>query len=324
MVTRTLLVGAAAASAAATLAATPVAAGPCADPDVLCWNVEAVRLVNEVRARLAGLSPLAVGTVAALDNAVAYSRFLVTGPFQHQDRGAATRTIGCNTFVSGENLAKGSPHQDDPAATCVKQWEGSQGHRDNILSTYHKETVVGIVSTAGGYWCTQTFQVNGEGRTGARCQPASGGGGGAAPAAVVSPAGAPSIEQPPPVPEPPRIEEPVVQPPLQGPPQGEAPAPEAPTPQPPRTEAPTPEPPMPEVPRMETPTPEPPVPEATPRQPPSTQLPGGGYTQPCGGRHGSGRHCGGHHRGGSHRGGHRRGGHHGGWRHGGGRHGGRY
>jgi len=298
MVTRTLVVGAAAAAAAAaTLTPTLVAAGPCADADFLCWNAEAVRLVNDVRSRLAGLPPLAVGTVAALDNAVDHSRYLVRGPFQHQAAGAATRAIGCNTFVSGENIAKGYPHRDNPAATCVQQWERSQGHRANILSTYHKETVVGIVSTAEGYWCTQTFQVQGEGRTGPRCQPATG-----RSVTDTPPAGEPVFE-PTPVPEPPRIEEPVVQSPMPEPPQGEAPAPE-PTPQPPR---------------MGTPTPEPPVPETQPTQPPSTQPPGGGWMQPGGRPHGGG-HSGGWGHGGWGHGGWG----HGGWGHGGGRHGGQH
>jgi len=298
MVTRTLVVvGAATAAAAATLTPTLVAAGPCADPDVLCWNVEAVRLVNEMRSRLAGLPPLAVGTVAALDNAVGHSRYLMHGPFQHQADGAATRAVGCNAFVSGENIAKGYPHRDDPAATCVQQWERSKGHRDNILSTYHKETVVGIVSTAEGYWCTQTFQVNGEGRTGARCQPASGGGGGQPPVTGMPPAGEPAIE-PMPVQEPPRIEEPVVAPPMPEPPQGEFPAPE----------------PMPQPPRVGTPVPEPPVPEAQPTHPPSLQPPGGGGKVPGGGRHDGGHYRGGHHHGWRH----------GGWGHGGGRYGGQH
>jgi len=219
MATRALLLGAAAAAAAATLTPTLVAAGPCADPDLRCWNMEAVRLVNEMRSRLAGLPPLAVGTVSALDNAVAHSRYLVRGPFQHQADGAATRAVGCNAFVSGENIAKGYPHRDNPAATCVKQWEHSKGHRDNILSTYHKETVVGIVSTAEGYWCTQTFQVKGEGRTGARCQSAARTG---PPTHVVAP---PHVPQKPAARPPP----PQHAPPSRPPPPSRLPPPHAPT-----------------------------------------------------------------------------------------------
>jgi len=206
MLARTLAIAAAIALAAATLVATPVAAGPCANADTLCWHLEAVRLVNDMRARLARLPPLAVGTFSALDNAVRHSRFLVNGPFRHQNLAAATREIGCNTFVSGENIAKGSPGRDNPAATCVQIWEHSKGHRDNILSTTHKETVVGIVSTGAGYWCTQTFQTRGRRRTGPRCQPAVRGRRVLPPVARVSMAAGRVMEQTP-VQAPPRMEE---------------------------------------------------------------------------------------------------------------------
>lgn len=224
MVTHTLLVGAAAIAAVVTFTATPVTAGPCADTDALCWNAEAVTLINQMRARLAGLPPLAVGTVAALDNAVGHSRRMAAGgrsAFQHQPDGAATAEIGCNVFVSGENIAAGWPGVDNPAAKCVKQWENSAGHRANILNSNHKETVVGIVSRADGYWCTQTFQVKGAGRSGARCQPAS-----RQPASGGSGGGVAQPSVPPPVPSPPPITgQPPVQPPAPTPPFMQTPPP---------------------------------------------------------------------------------------------------
>lgn len=114
-----------------------------------------------------GQGDLVVGTQSMLDNCVWHSKMMAESlGMVHQDLNEATLAVGCDLFVSGENVAwfGGYSEDTDPAVQCMKQWEESEGHLDNIMR--HEEgdyVAVGVYKDGEKWWCTQTFAKAGEG-----------------------------------------------------------------------------------------------------------------------------------------------------------------
>jgi hypothetical protein len=132
----------------------------CSSNDYACTCIKSVEYNNQIRARH-GHGPIAVGTVAMLNNAVRHSQSFVSGPFKHQQLSDVTAEIQCGTFCSGENIALFTGHADDPAKTCMDLWENSPEHLDNILRG-NDFTVIGIYEQDGTTYCTQTFGLRGQ------------------------------------------------------------------------------------------------------------------------------------------------------------------
>lgn len=141
------------ASASAPRSGEPVAPRPSPRPGGLAGEAAAVvELTNAERAR-AGCRPLVVDrriTAAAQDHS---EDMAATGRLSHDGsdgRGFAERISAAGHPAPGaENVAAGQPD----AATVVRDWMASPGHRANILNCSLGTIGVGL---ADGYW-TQDF-----------------------------------------------------------------------------------------------------------------------------------------------------------------------
>lgn len=124
-----------------------------------CLHNQALQFVNDFRVSQ-GKGSLGSGPNSMLRNAMMHSEQMFSGAhsFSHQDLGAATENVGCNTFISGENIAffsGGSP--SDGPRRCVDMWIDSPGHRANLLRD-NDFTAIGVFGIArGDVYCTQTF-----------------------------------------------------------------------------------------------------------------------------------------------------------------------
>jgi hypothetical protein len=162
----------------------------CASNDYNCLCLQAITYNTAIRQRH-GMKPVPAGTVAMLANAVRNSQGFTDGRFEHQKLSSVTDEIQCNTFCSGENIAKFSGPSEDPAKKCMDMWENSEGHLENILRD-NGMTVVGIYQKDGWTYCTQTFGLDGQGvgtKSGAQCKAvgSSGAASGAAQASAPQP-----------------------------------------------------------------------------------------------------------------------------------------
>ncbi|MGW3991125.1 CAP domain-containing protein [Streptomyces sp. NPDC004830] len=126
----------------------PVSGGP---------EAQVLALVNKERAT-AGCSPVTANdrlTRAADD----YSDVMASsGVMSHTGPDGSTMTTrveaaGYQWSTLGENIARG---QAD-AASVMKSWMNSPGHRANILNCSFKELGVGVHFGDGGPWWTQNF-----------------------------------------------------------------------------------------------------------------------------------------------------------------------
>ncbi|MFF9033564.1 CAP domain-containing protein [Streptomyces iakyrus] len=120
-------------------------------------EAQVVALVNKERAA-AGCSPVTANdrlTRAADD----YSDVMASsGVMSHTGPDGSTMTTrveaaGYRWSTLGENIARG---QAD-AASVMKSWMNSPGHRANILNCSFKELGVGVHFGDGGPWWTQNF-----------------------------------------------------------------------------------------------------------------------------------------------------------------------
>jgi uncharacterized protein YkwD len=120
-------------------------------------EAEVLALVNKERAA-AGCSPVTANdrlTRAADD----YSDVMASsGVMSHTGPDGSTMTTrveaaGYRWSTLGENIARG---QAD-AASVMKSWMNSPGHRANILNCSFKELGVGVHLGDGGPWWTQNF-----------------------------------------------------------------------------------------------------------------------------------------------------------------------
>lgn len=131
---------------------------------------KAADITNDIRRRYRGRGnyadqgqgDLVVGTQSMLDNAVSHCRKMANGfGLNHQDLGAASGTVGCDLFISAENIAR-TGTSADPAEACMKMWENSEGHLNNIMRAAEGDyVVVGVYNDGNQWWCTQTFAKNG-------------------------------------------------------------------------------------------------------------------------------------------------------------------
>lgn len=117
---------------------------------------KALVLINEFRTA-EGKTALRSDPKAMLSNAVDHSQKMLSGAlgFDHQDLSTATSKVGCETFISGENIAWFSGNTDNAPSRCVELWISSPGHRENILRD-NDFTVTGIVGDSTKVYCTQT------------------------------------------------------------------------------------------------------------------------------------------------------------------------
>ena len=132
-----------------------ILAVPEADPTVLAYENEVVRLVNEIRTEY-GLKPLTgnweLSRVARfksqdmVDNRYfSHTSPTYGSPFQ------MIRDFGLTFRTAGENIAYG---QRTPQAV-VNAWMNSSGHRANILNASY--TQIGVGYAADGHYWTQMF-----------------------------------------------------------------------------------------------------------------------------------------------------------------------
>jgi uncharacterized protein YkwD len=81
--------------------------------------------------------------------------------FSHHDPSGCgiadrVRSEGLSFVFLGENIAKNC-NASDPAATALKSWMNSKGHRANILSERYSETGIGIWKKENHFFFTQIF-----------------------------------------------------------------------------------------------------------------------------------------------------------------------
>ncbi|MEU6388880.1 CAP domain-containing protein [Streptomyces sp. NPDC046939] len=133
----------------------PTSAAP-ATPAADAAAAQVLALVNQERSKV-GCSPVtADSSLAAL--ATAFSADMAArGFFDHTDPDGATpwdraKKAGVNG-LGGENIARG---QAD-AASVMKAWMNSPGHKANILNCDYKTLGVGVHFGSGGPWWTQDF-----------------------------------------------------------------------------------------------------------------------------------------------------------------------
>lgn len=138
--------------------------GPCSRHDHNCMNTVALRYVNEIRAEK-GLAPYDMGSTAQLENAMAHTSAMnKAGSLFHQNIHRVS--LGCESLFSGENVSMNhliydSKYGSDPARLCVEQFRKSSQHYQNLVSSFHRQFVMGVVVASDNYiWCCQTFAVN--------------------------------------------------------------------------------------------------------------------------------------------------------------------
>ena len=128
---------------------------PSKDRDVLNYENEVIRLVNEIRVKN-GMSELKsdweLSRVARFksqdmkdNNYFSHTSPVYGSPFQMM------KSFGISYKSAGENIARG---QKTPE-TVVNAWMNSKGHRENILNSSYNTIGVGYVKS-GNYW-TQMF-----------------------------------------------------------------------------------------------------------------------------------------------------------------------
>eukprot|EP00737_Agarophyton_chilense_P001262 gb/GEZJ01001415.1/.p1 GENE.gb/GEZJ01001415.1/~~gb/GEZJ01001415.1/.p1 ORF type:complete len:229 (+),score=20.21 gb/GEZJ01001415.1/:1532-2218(+) len=134
-----------------------IRASSCSQSDILCWNKEALNLVNDVRRRK-GKSALILGPQSQLDNAMRYASKLASEhTLYHQQLKSVTKEVGCGRWIGGENLAY-NYDQRNAAASCVDQWINSQGHFENLVRNRFEQVVLGLhFKNDGSVFCVQTF-----------------------------------------------------------------------------------------------------------------------------------------------------------------------
>ncbi|MEO3860047.1 CAP domain-containing protein [Acrocarpospora sp. B8E8] len=117
---------------------------------------EVVRLTNVERAK-AGCRPLThearLHTAARGHSADMSAK----NYFSHDSKDGRSfvdriKATGYSFSSIGENIAQGQ----QTAASVIKDWMGSQGHRENILNCSYTQIGVGYVAAGGPYW-TQDF-----------------------------------------------------------------------------------------------------------------------------------------------------------------------
>lgn len=130
----------------------------CSREDFKCWCIKGVKYTNKVRKKHGKEKLFKIGPEKQLDNANSYAQHLGhLGTLVHQDLGHATREIGCQRWIGGENIAFNYA-QKDIAKACVEQWESSSGHLENMLRDWFEEVVIGFHYTHDGrVYCVQTF-----------------------------------------------------------------------------------------------------------------------------------------------------------------------
>lgn len=94
------------------LSARPAA---CAENDADCMCMEALRITNEIRAKV-GKGPVMVGPKNMLRNAANHSKAMSDYlGMEHQDLGEAAEKVGCDIFMNRENVAWYNGMDVDPA-----------------------------------------------------------------------------------------------------------------------------------------------------------------------------------------------------------------
>lgn len=128
---------------------------PQTDSQVLNYEAEVVRLVNEVRAEN-GLAPLTLNWELSRIARYKSQDMKDKGYFSHTSPTYGTpfqmiRNFGLSYRTAGENIARGYA---TPKAV-MEGWMNSPSHKANILKASYKQIGVGYVAQ-GGYW-TQEF-----------------------------------------------------------------------------------------------------------------------------------------------------------------------
>lgn len=163
--------------------ATTVRSGstPCERGDAICWCMKAVQYTNEVRRKNGVKKMLKVGPVKQLDNALWYAEELdKRGGLKHQVLKDVTKEVQCERWVGGENIAY-NYEDGDIAKACVRQWENSKLHFQNLIRDWFEEVVIGVhIASDNRVYCVQTFSLIYEEGTygdldGARCKAVSDG-----------------------------------------------------------------------------------------------------------------------------------------------------
>lgn len=125
------------------------------DEDVLRFEKEVVRLVNEIRTK-SGMKTLSEDWELSRVARYKSQDMKNNGYFSHNSPTYGTpfemmKNFGIKYKTAAENIAKG---QQTPQAV-VNAWMNSAGHRANILNTQFTKIGVGYVKS-GNYW-TQMF-----------------------------------------------------------------------------------------------------------------------------------------------------------------------
>ena len=128
---------------------------PQTDSQVLSYEAEVVRLVNEVRAKN-GLEPLTLNWELSRVARYKSQDMKDKGYFSHTSPTFGTpfqmiRDFGLSYRTAGENIARGYA---TPKAV-MDGWMNSPSHKANILKASYKQIGVGYVAQ-GSYW-TQQF-----------------------------------------------------------------------------------------------------------------------------------------------------------------------
>lgn len=156
-----LLLAAFSAAAPVNLALT-VRQETCSNEDAACWNRNGLTFTNAFRAENSRGS-LVAGPPSMLENAVAHSRRMAaSNDIFHQDLAAAGREVGCNLFISRENVAafggRGTFSGKGASRQFLDQWINSPGHRANLLGAEDGNSlVVGVFVAERSTYGTQVF-----------------------------------------------------------------------------------------------------------------------------------------------------------------------
>ncbi len=115
-------------------------------------EAEVLSLVNAERAKL-GIAPLRNDALLALAATVRSTTMALSGNLTHTGWVEAIRAAGYRGASLGENIASGYPS----AASVVRGWMGSDGHRANILRGYADSGVGCVKDARGRLWWTHDF-----------------------------------------------------------------------------------------------------------------------------------------------------------------------
>lgn len=137
--------------------------------DDKCLNEKVLEITNKIRCKHGKCTKVKSGPKIMLENAKGWSEHQQSSGMKHQK---PLPKLRCGVAIGAENVAMFAGIDNDPAEQCMKQWENSKAHLDNILNAGEGDMMCAGFSKRGEkIYCTQTFSNSKPKNDGSDCRP---------------------------------------------------------------------------------------------------------------------------------------------------------